>query len=230
MNKMTKLAKSHWRQLLAALTAMVVLILLLTLAQCSSGTNAAAGTQSIESAAESSSYEQPEIPTESSVTTASVTSMTSEDSSDPRPVESVPENAQVSESAAAPSNETPTSATSSIDMASPVGNDVAPAASSNNPAPTQEKRWVEDTEQVWVVDSEAWTEQIPIYDSQERSVCNICGADITGHTAEHGKAHMLAGEGSGHHSEVRQVLVGYDEIEHAEQGNYETVVTGGHWE
>ncbi len=41
---------------------------------------------------------------------------------------------------------------------------------------------------------------------------------------------MLAGEGSGHHSEVRQVLVGYDIIEHAEQGHYETVVTGGCWE
>lgn len=62
---------------------------------------------------------------------------------------------------------------------------------------TQLYNWVEDTERVWVVDSEAWTERVPIYDSREFSICNICGADITGHTAEHGKTHMLAGEGSG---------------------------------
>lgn len=60
---------------------------------------------------------------------------------------------------------------------------------------TQLYDWVEDTERIWVVDSEAWTERVPIYDSREFSICNICGADITGHTAEHGKAHMLAGEG-----------------------------------
>lgn len=89
---------------------------------------------------------------------------------------------------------------------------------------------MDDTEQVWVVDSEAWVEQVPICDSQDLSICNICGADITGRTAEHGKSHMLADEGSGHHNEAHQVLVGYDEIEHAEQGHYETVVTGGHHE
>ena len=92
------------------------------------------------------------------------------------------------------------------------------------------KRWVEDTEQVWVVDKAAWTEQIPIYNTVEVSICNICGADITGNASAHGKAHMKAGEGSGHHSEVRREIVGYDTVSHKEEGHWETKVVGGHWE
>ena len=89
---------------------------------------------------------------------------------------------------------------------------------------------MEDTEQVWVVDKAAWTEQIPIYNTVEVSICNICGADITGNASAHGKAHMKAGEGSGHNSEVRREIVGYDTVSHKEEGHWETKVVGGHWE
>ena len=108
----------------------------------------------------------------------------------------------------------------------------APALASSgcpsNPAPS--KRWMEDTQQVWVEDRAAWTEQVPIYSAREVSICNVCGHDITGNTSTHAKAHMMAGEGSGHHSEVRQTVSGYNTANHPAEGHYETKVVGGHWE
>ncbi|MCI2242088.1 hypothetical protein [Adlercreutzia faecimuris] len=97
-------------------------------------------------------------------------------------------------------------------------------------APAQQKKWVEDTEQVWVEDKAAWSEQVPVYGTKEVSICNICGQDITGNTSAHGKAHMIAGEGSGHHSEVRREVTGYNTVSHPAEGHWETRVVGGHWE
>ena len=48
--------------------------------------------------------------------------------------------------------------------------------------------------------------------------------------AAHGKQHMLAGEGSGHHSEVRETVVGYETIHHDAEGHWERIESGGHWE
>ena len=108
----------------------------------------------------------------------------------------------------------------------------SPSASGNSSkAPSQTPRtWVVDYKQIWIVDSTAWDESVPVYSTEEVSVCNICGAEITGSEAAHAKKHMLAGEGSGHHSEVRQMLTGYQSIHHAETGHWETVENGGHWE
>lgn len=96
--------------------------------------------------------------------------------------------------------------------------------------PAPEKHWVIDYTQVWVEDSPAWDEQVPVYGYTEVSICNICGADITGNEVAHGKAHMLAGEGSGHHSEVRSVVTGYDTVHRDATGHWEAVESGGHWE
>lgn len=98
------------------------------------------------------------------------------------------------------------------------------------PRAASQKKWVEDTERVWVVDREAWTESVPIYSTVEVSICNICGTDITGNTSAHAKEHMKAGEGSGHHSEIRQIVTGYNTVSHKEEGHWETKVVGGHWE
>lgn len=103
----------------------------------------------------------------------------------------------------------------------------------NSSAPAQrapQRKWIEDTEQVWVVDKAAWTESVPVYSTVEVSICNICGQDVTGNTSAHAKAHMKAGEGSGHHSEVRREITGYDTVSHAEEGHWETRVIGSHWE
>lgn len=95
---------------------------------------------------------------------------------------------------------------------------------------TPQKKWVENTQQVWVEDRAAWTESVPVYGAKEVSICNVCGSDITGSTASHAKAHMMAGEGSGHHSEVRKVVTGYNTVSHPAEGHWETKVIGGHWE
>lgn len=67
-------------------------------------------------------------------------------------------------------------------------------------------------ENVMVADK--WIEYKPIYEYQERSICNVCGADITGNTTAHSKQHALAGEGGGWHSEVWEIEVGKETIEH----------------
>lgn len=89
---------------------------------------------------------------------------------------------------------------------------------------------MEETERVWVVDKEAWTESILIYSAVGVSICNICGTDITGNTSAHAKEHMKAGEGSGHHSEVRREITGYNTVSHKEEGHWVIRVTGGRWE
>lgn len=104
---------------------------------------------------------------------------------------------------------------------------------SQKPRPSEtkpSKKWVEDKERVWVVDKPAWTEKVPIYETRELSICNNCGADITGNTVAHCKTHTLAGEGGGYHSEVKQVQTGTNIKNHPEEGHWETKVVGGHWE
>ena len=49
-------------------------------------------------------------------------------------------------------------------------------------------------------------------------------------TAAHGKAHMKAGEGSGHHGEVGRTTTDYNTVSHPEEGRWETKVIGGHRE
>ena len=60
----------------------------------------------------------------------------------------------------------------------------------------------------------AYDEQVPITEMKEYSICNVCGADITNNTTSHTKAHALAGEGEGYHSEWRETVVGYNTVHH----------------
>ena len=62
--------------------------------------------------------------------------------------------------------------------------------------------------------SEAWTEEIPIYEDKEVAICNGCGADITNNPTEHNMNHMLNGEKGGWHTEWKQVQVGTNKINH----------------
>lgn len=65
-----------------------------------------------------------------------------------------------------------------------------------------------------VLVSEAWTEEVPIYEEQYRAICNTCGEDITSNYAEHIKKHMLNGEGGSYRNEVVQIQVGTNKINH----------------
>ena len=60
----------------------------------------------------------------------------------------------------------------------------------------------------------AYDEQVPITEMQEFSICTTCGADITGNTSAHMKAHMLNGENGNFRSEWREVVTGYKTVHH----------------
>lgn len=105
-----------------------------------------------------------------------------------------------------------------------------PAPEASGGEPQKQPIWIPDFEDVWVEDSPGWDESVPVYGYVEVSICNVCGADVTGNAAAHGKQHMLAGEGSGHHSEVRETVVGYETIHHDATGHWERIESGGRWE
>lgn len=61
----------------------------------------------------------------------------------------------------------------------------------------------------------AYDEQVPIKEMQEFSICNQCGADITGNTTAHLKnSYLNGGNCSGYHSEWREVVTGYQTVHH----------------
>ena len=60
----------------------------------------------------------------------------------------------------------------------------------------------------------AYDEQVPITEMREYSICSTCGADITGNTSAHMKAHMLNGENGNFHSEWRETVTGYNTVHH----------------
>ena len=56
----------------------------------------------------------------------------------------------------------------------------------------------------------AYDEQVPITEMKEFSICNNCGADITGFASEH----ILNGTCRRYHSEWREVVTGYKTVHH----------------
>lgn len=56
----------------------------------------------------------------------------------------------------------------------------------------------------------AYDEQVPVTEMKEFSICNNCGADITGFASEH----ILNGTCGGYHSEWREVVTGYNTVHH----------------
>lgn len=91
-----------------------------------------------------------------------------------------------------------------------------------------------DEEGYWdtVVVKEAWVEEVPKYEQKVLSICNGCGKDITGFAGEHVKEQVLAGNMncSGHHTEVRQVQVGVDKINHPAVTEKKWVVSRPAWD
>lgn len=67
----------------------------------------------------------------------------------------------------------------------------------------------------------AYDEQVPVTEMKAYSICNDCGADITGNTYEHVKDHMINDTGNGgYHTEWRETVVGYKTVHH--EAVYET--------
>lgn len=67
----------------------------------------------------------------------------------------------------------------------------------------------------------AYDEQVPITEMKEFSICNQCGADITGDPWGHlEQSAVNGGNCGGYHSEWREVVTGYKTVHH--EAVYET--------
>lgn len=98
--------------------------------------------------------------------------------------------------------------------------------------------WVAITQQVhhdeeghWeeYVVSQAWTEEVPVYEYQEREICNGCGADITSDPYTHNENHMLNGEAGGWTTQWVQVQVGTNKINHPAVTDKKWIVDKAAW-
>lgn len=117
------------------------------------------------------------------------------------------------------SNSSSTSATSK-----PSGGNTAPTTSS--------KVWHEAvyeyiehpavTEQVWVVDKEAYTYDEPVYEYKYRTLCNDCDMDVTENAGSHCAEHLLTGGKGSYRNEKIKIQTGIETITVPEQGHYET--------
>ena len=105
----------------------------------------------------------------------------------------------------------------------------APATQPATKDPHEGKTWHDaeyKTEKVWVVDEEGYTWQKPIVEGQWRTICNICGADITEDVTGHDKTyHLPYGEDFSYSDKWIEQITGYETITVPEKGHYETKTT-----
>lgn len=97
-------------------------------------------------------------------------------------------------------------------------------SNSNNSKPTEHTHnWVAQYKTVNVPEKghneqvlvqAAYDEQVPITEMKEHSICNQCGADITGDPWGHNKQHALNYEAGGFHSEWIEEVTGYKTVHH----------------
>ena len=100
-----------------------------------------------------------------------------------------------------------------------------PESSKSEPKPTQHTHSWKDitkTTQVKVVDQKAYTYEEPIYEKQIRTICKVCGADITGFASEHNEQHALNGEPVSYKAERREIQTGTKTVTVPEKSHYET--------
>lgn len=81
-----------------------------------------------------------------------------------------------------------------------------------------------ETKEVWVVDKEAYTEEVPTYSETAVIICDTCGADITSGVESHYHESDFT-----YHSEIKNVITGYETVNVPEQGHYETVTVKEAW-
>ena len=104
-------------------------------------------------------------------------------------------------------------------------------SNSNNSKPAEHKHdWVAQYKTVTVPEKghneqvlvqAAYDEQVPITEMKEFSICNQCGADITGNPWGHlEQSAVNGGNCGGYHSEWREVVTGYKTVHH--EAVYET--------
>lgn len=98
------------------------------------------------------------------------------------------------------------------------------SSNSNNSKPTEHTHnWVAQYKTVNVPEKghneqvlvqAAYDEQVPITEMKAYSICNQCGADITGFAVSHNEQHLLNYEPGGYHTEWRETITGYNTVHH----------------
>lgn len=99
------------------------------------------------------------------------------------------------------------------------------SSNSNNSKPAEHTHnWVAQYETVNVPEKghneqvlvqAAYDEQVPVTEMKAYSICNQCGADITGNTTAHMKNSLLnGGNCGGYHTEWRETVTGYNTVHH----------------
>lgn len=120
------------------------------------------------------------------------------------------------------SNKNNSSSSSSKPSSKPSNNN---SSNSNNSKPAEHTHnWVAQYKTVNVPEKghneqvlvqAAYDEQVPITEMKAYSICNDCGADITGNTTPHMKDHRINYTGNGgYHTEWRETVVGYNVVHH----------------
>lgn len=122
-----------------------------------------------------------------------------------------------------PSSKPSNSSSNNSNSSKPSNNN---GSNSNNSKPTEHTHnWVAQYKTVNVPEKghneqvlvqAAYDEQVPITEMKEFSICNDCGADITGFASDH----ILNETCGGYHSEWREVVTGYKTVHH--EAVYET--------
>lgn len=83
-----------------------------------------------------------------------------------------------------------------------------------------------ETEEVWIVDNEAYTYELSVYEFKDIVICNLCDQDVTDIKTEHQDEHS---ESVTYHTETQKVAVGTELVLIPEEGHYETVVVKEAW-
>ena len=169
---------------------------------------------------------------------ASSNSSTSKSESKPSNGSSSSSNSKPSSNSGSSSNSKPSTGGSSSNSKPSTGGSSNSGGTSKPESHTH--NWVAITEQVhhdeeghWeeYVVSQAWTEEVPVYEQREVAICNGCGADITSNIDKHMTDNILAGNMActGWHTDWKQVQVGTNKIEHPAVTDKKWVVDKAAW-
>lgn len=169
---------------------------------------------------------------------ASSNSSTSKSESKPSNGSSSSSNSKPSSNSGSSSNSKPSTGGSSSNSKPSTGGSSNSGGTSKPEAHTH--NWVAITQQIhhdeeghWeeYVVTPAWTEEVPIYEEQARSICNGCGKDITGNTTAHIKEQALAGNYAcgGYHVEYIKVQTGTNRVEHPAVTDKKWIVDKAAW-
>lgn len=126
-----------------------------------------------------------------------------------------------SSSSSKPSSKPSNSSSNNSGSSKPSNNN---GSNSNNSKPAEHQHnWVAQYKTVTVPEKghneqvlvqAAYDEQVPITEMKEHSICNQCGADITGDPWGHNKQHALNYEAGGFHSKWIEEVTGYKTVHH----------------